>query len=88
MSVLHQDWSPPAPGQTPTLKVSRSSAELLRLHQAIGELTLRARNTVVVHYCQRLSVAEQAALLDCQPKTVEKRVESIHRQLLGVLDDA
>lgn len=84
MSVLHKDWSPPAPGQTPTLKVASSSHDVMMTHQAIGQLPVRARNTVVVYYCQRLSLAEQGQQLGCQPDTVTKRIDSIHRQLAAL----
>ena len=86
MSVLHEDWSPPSPGQTPTMKVSTGTADVRRTHAALGLLTVRARNTVVVHYCKRLSIAEQAVELGCQPDTVKDRVERIHRHLAGMLD--
>lgn len=85
MSVLHPEWSPPSPGQTPTLKTVRSSGDVRRVHAAIGLLTLRQRNTVVVHYCRRLSLAEQGALLGCEADTVTKRVGEIHRTLASAL---
>lgn len=84
MSVLHQDWSPPSPGQTPTLKVSMSSGEAMRMHAAIAALPMRSRNTLVVHYCQRLTIEQQAAALGCQPDTVKNRIEVLHRTLAHV----
>lgn len=86
MSVLHKDWSPPTPGQTPTLKVVSRGGDVVATHAAIAQLSVRARNTVVVVYCcGRLSAAEQAERLDCQVKTLEKRVEAIHRELAALL---
>ena len=84
-SVLHEDWSPPAPGQTPTMKTVTRGADVLRVHAAVAQLSMRERNTVVVHYCKRLSLDEQAIELGCQPVTVKKRVEAIHRALAAVL---
>lgn len=86
MSVLHQDWSPPAPGQTPTMKTVRCGGDVERVHAAIGQLGIRERNTVVVHYCRRLSLEEQAKVLECQAVTVKKRLEAIHRRLAALLD--
>ena len=81
MSVLHEDWSPPTPGQTPTMKVVRGTGDVRRVHAAVAQLSLRERNTVVLHYCRRMSLAEQGAELGCQAETVAKRIEVIHRAL-------
>lgn len=86
MSVLHEDWSPPAPGQTPTLKVVHGTGDARRVHAALALLTMRQRNTVVVHYCRRLSLAEQGELLGCEADTVTKRIGDIHRALARLLD--
>lgn len=86
MSVLHEDWSPPSPGQTPTMKVASGSKDVARTHAAIALLTVRARNTVVVHYCKRMSLEEQGEELGCQAETVTKRIDTIHRELARVLD--
>lgn len=85
MSVLHEDWSPPAPGQTPTMKTVSRGRDVERVHAAVAQLSMRERNTVVVCYCKRLSVAEQAEQLGCAAVTVEKRVEAIHRALAALL---
>lgn len=86
MSVLHPNWSPPAPGQTPTMKTGGRPAMVARVHQAIGQLSLRSRNTVVVVYASGvLPAVEQAERLGCQVKTLEKRVEAIHRELAALL---
>lgn len=78
MSVLHEDWSPPTPGQRPTMKVSAGSAEVTATHRAIGRLSARQRDTVVVHYVKRGTVAEQAAMLECSDGTVHARIEQVH----------
>lgn len=86
MSVLHPNWSPPAPGQTPTMKTGGRLNAVIRVHQAIGQLSLRARNTVVVVYASGpIPAAEQAARLNCEVKTLEKRIEAIHRELAALL---
>ena len=86
MSVLHPNWSPPSPGQTPTMKTSGKPALVARVHQAIGQLSMRSRNTIVVVYASGvLPAVEQAERLGCQVKTLEKRVEAIHRDLAALL---
>lgn len=84
MSVLHPQWQPPTPGTTPTLKVARVS-DVRETHRAIGTLSQRLANTLVVHYCLRLSVAEQAQRLDCAVRTVHERIDTAHRLLRGIL---
>lgn len=86
MSVLHEDWSPPAPGQTPTMKTVSRGRDVELVHAAVAQLSMRERNTVVVHYCcGPLGLSEQAERLGCQVRTVEKRVEAIHRALAPLL---
>lgn len=80
MSVLHVDWSPPSPGVTPTLKTN-SSGNGARTHRAIGQLSQRLSNTLVVHYCLRLPLAEQAERLECSISTVVARVAYAHTLL-------
>lgn len=84
MSVLHPEWSPPSPGTTPTLKVAAPSS-VRETHRAIGQLSQRLANTLVVHYCQRLPVAEQARRLECQENTLHARINSAHVQLRTLL---
>lgn len=80
MSVLHEDWSPPGGGITPTLKVGAGGDER-ETHRAIGLLSVRLANTLVVVYCFTLTLREQAERLDCDESTVTKRVDVAHRQL-------
>ena len=86
MSVLHPEWQPPAPGTTPTMKVSAPSMAA-QTHRAIGMLSLRLANTLVVHYVLKLPMAEQAERLECEERTVYLRVEAAQRQLRGLLMD-
>lgn len=84
MSVLHSEWQPPSPGVTPTLKVSPHN-DARETHRAIGRLSLRLSNTLVVHYVLKLTVADQAERLQCAECTVHQRVEVAHRLLAGLL---
>ena len=84
MSVLHQDWTPPGGGVLPTLKVARRST-VWRTHAAVGQLSIRLRNTLVVHYVLKLKLEEQAQRLECAVSTVHQRVIEAHRLLRPVL---
>lgn len=86
ISVLHVDWMPPSPGITPTLKTSHPS-RVRRLHRLIGLLSRREADTLVVHYCMRLAVEDQAVRLECAVSTVHARIESIHKRLRAWLVD-
>jgi DNA-directed RNA polymerase specialized sigma24 family protein len=79
-SVLHPSWQPPSPGITPTLKV-RAHSDVRQTHRAVMKLSQGLADTLVVHYCMRLPVAEQAARLRCAPGTVHTRIDTAHRQL-------
>lgn len=79
-SVLHEDWSPPSSGMTPTMKVAHAT-DARQTHRAIARLSLRLANTLVVHYCLRLPIDQQAERLECDRSTVYARVERAHRLL-------
>lgn len=85
MSVLHPSWQPPSPGTTPTLKVAASS-DVRQTHRALERLSLRLKNTVVVHYCHKVPLAEQARRLECAESTVVQRVALVHQLLRAALD--
>ncbi len=80
MSPVHPDWTPPTPGLTPTMKVS-SVSDVRETHRAIGRLSQRLANTLTVHYCLRLPLAEQAERLECGESTVIARIDQAHRLL-------
>jgi DNA-directed RNA polymerase specialized sigma24 family protein len=84
ISTLHEDWTPPSPGMTPALKASTAS-DVRQTHRAIAQLSMRLRNTLVVHYCMRLPVEEQAQRLDCSRSTVHARVFDAHGKLREIL---
>lgn len=89
MSVLHPDWSPPSPGQTPTMRTAPHGSDVHATNQALRALSIRSQATVELHYRRRdnrrLTLSEQGLLLGCQPDTVTKRVEAIHRALAPFL---
>lgn len=80
-STLHPDWSPPSPGITPTLKVSRGGGAD-RLHRLVQRLPDKMRAVVVARYILKLSDAEAGLALNCAPGTVPARLERAHRELL------
>lgn len=87
MSVIHPDWMPPSPGTTPTLKVGKASAVRERaLHAAVLQLSRRLQATLLVHYVKRMSVADQAAALECAEATVHQRVRAAKVRLAGMLE--
>lgn len=75
-SVLHESWMPPARGSVPTMRSAAGSDKRERdTHRAIGRLSVKLRNVVVVHYVlQALPVVEQAARLKVSPVTLHARV--------------
>jgi DNA-directed RNA polymerase specialized sigma24 family protein len=81
VNVLHPSWSPPTPGTLPTLKVGRSDRRHRDTHAAVQVLSRRLQATLQVHYCRRLSIAEQARQLECGESTVHARVREA-KQLL------
>lgn len=80
ISAVHPDWSPPSPGQRPAMKVHGGS-DVHATHQAVAQLPLRLRNTVVMYYVLKLPLADQAERLQCAPDTVLDRIDRAHRLL-------
>lgn len=86
VSPLHPGWSPPSPGMTPTIRrvrggEGRSTHASIRRACEAGLLSTRLVDTLVVHYCYALPVAEQAQRLECQPATVDERIRVAHARL-------
>lgn len=82
--TLHEDWSPPSPGITPSMKVSpRNDAR--QTQRLVHMLSDRLLATLVAHYVVRMSAADAAVMLDCQPDTVHARIAAAHAELLGLL---
>jgi len=86
MNPLHPEWSPPTPGTTPTMKVAApSSARQTNL--VVRRLSDRLHATLLLHYCTNLSVADQAARLNCQAATVDQRIRTAHAKLARMLSE-
>jgi len=83
-SVLHPEWSPPSPGQTPTLKTFKASMAPM-VDGVIRRLSERQQQTLHVCYCTQMTLAERAERLQCQPATVDQRIWVIHRELQMML---
>ena len=86
MSVLHEDWMPPSPGVTPSMKVSLGRNDARSTHRAIALLSKRLQNTPVVHYVLGLPLCDQATRLECAIDTVHGRIESAHAQLASLFE--
>jgi DNA-directed RNA polymerase specialized sigma24 family protein len=85
MCTIHPDWSPPSPGVTPTLKVSKGrQGEVDRL---VAQLPDSLRATVVAHYFLRMADADAASVLGCAVPTVGQRIVRAHQLLAGMLAD-
>lgn len=84
-NVLHPNWTPPSPGLTPTLKAAPANADVRRMHQAVGRLSLKQRNAVVMHYVVRPPLAEQCERLGCELRTLYARIEAAHAELRAEL---
>lgn len=86
MSVLHEDWSPPAPGMTPTLKTSRVPDEVRAVHRIVLQMSERMRVTLLLVYgFPSLAQWERAARLGVAERTVAERVEAAQAVLRGAL---
>ena len=86
VNVLHESWSPPTPGTRPTIKVGMSDRRERETNAAVVQLSARLQQTLRVHYCQRLSMAEQAVVLDVGESTVHQRIRDAKIKLCAVLN--
>lgn len=83
-NVLHANWSPPTPGQRPTLKVC-SPTDARQTARALKRLHVKLQQVALVHYVKKGPIVWQAEQLQCQADTVRTRVERLHAALLGEL---
>lgn len=83
-STLHEDWSPPSPGMTPTMRVAPHN-DGKQTHGLVVQLSERMQATLVAHYVKRMTAAQAGVLLDCKPDTVHASIEAAHNALLGLL---
>lgn len=85
MCTVHPDWSPPSPGVTPTMKVSRARrGEIDRMVERLPD-SLRA--TLVAHYLLRMSDTDAAAVLGCAVPTVGQRIVRAHQLIAGMREE-
>lgn len=81
-NILHPSWLPPSGGAVPVLPSGRRADTREReVHQAIGRLSDKLIAAVVVHYCKRWPLAQQAVELGCTEVAVGARVVRAHQHL-------
>jgi hypothetical protein len=81
-NILHASWLPPSGGATPCLPAGRRADTREReMHRAIGLLSDRMIAALVVHYCKRWSLADQAEALACSEAAVSGRIARAHQHL-------
>jgi DNA-directed RNA polymerase specialized sigma24 family protein len=86
-STLHEDWSPPSPGTTPTMKVGLGS-DGPQTQRLVEQMSERRQATLVAVYVLRMPVADAALVLECAADTVLDRIERIHRVIARELEGA
>lgn len=86
MSVLHEDWQPPSPGVTPSMKSSPHST-VRQTHRLIGNFSARLQDTVTLFYCfPGLPLADQAERLGCGVSALHKRIDQAHSFMRAMVD--
>lgn len=83
-STLHEDWSPPSPGMTPSMRVAPAN-DAPQTHRMVARLSERLQATLVAVYVKRMTVVQAGVVLACEPATVHARIETAHRGLAGML---
>lgn len=86
MSVIHPNWTPPAKGSVPSMKVSHGRHDVVATHRSIGRLSRKQQDAICLHYVYRLSLAQQAERAGCAERTVTDRLERAHRDLAAMWD--
>jgi RNA polymerase sigma-70 factor (ECF subfamily) len=84
LSVLLNIGLPAPHSETPEAVFARRSARET-LEHALGRLSPRLREAVVLRYAHSLTFREIAEIMDCPPKTAESRVRLAHEALRGIL---
>jgi DNA-directed RNA polymerase specialized sigma24 family protein len=80
-NVLHQSWSPPSPGVTPSMKVSAMHIDARATGAAVARLKPKLQAVVRMHYVKRWPLAAMAAALKCAESTVVARLDAAHQAL-------
>jgi DNA-directed RNA polymerase specialized sigma24 family protein len=83
MCTIHADWSPPSPGVTPTLKVSKGRRG--DVDRMIEKLPDSLRATVVARYLLRMTDTDAAAVLGCAVPTVGQRIVRAHQLIARMM---
>lgn len=87
-NILHPSWLPPSGGASPSLPAGRRADTREReVHRAIARLSDRTIAAVVVHYCKRWTLAQQAQALGCSEAAVGVRIARAHERLAVVLSE-
>jgi DNA-directed RNA polymerase specialized sigma24 family protein len=86
-NVLDENWSPPAPGATPSMRTCPMN-DARQTDRLVRKLSERLQATLVAHYIKRMPAALAAVELECMPDTVTARIEAAHRALLGLLQES
>ena len=81
VNVLSRDWMPPAPGSTPTMRVSYAHEDAKRMHCYVAKLSDKLAHVAFVHYCMRLTVDQQMAELQCSKATLFARIDRLHSEI-------
>lgn len=80
-NVLHQSWSPPSPGLTPSMKVSAVNLDARATGAAVARLKPKLQAVVRMHYLKRWTLAAMAANQQCAESTVVARLDAAHQAL-------
>jgi DNA-directed RNA polymerase specialized sigma24 family protein len=85
-SVLHPEWSPPASGSRPAMKVATvRDVREREVHALVCGMSHRMQQTLIAQYVLNLTAAERAERLGCGPSTVRVRVMNAKRELAASL---
>lgn len=85
-NILHPSWLPPSGGASPSMPAGRRADTREReVHKAIALLSDRTIAAVVVRYCKRWTLAQQAEALGCSEAAVGVRIGRAHERLAVVL---
>lgn len=83
-STLHEDWAPPSPGMTRSMRVAPAN-DAPQTHRMVSKLSQRLQATLVAVYVMRMTAGQAAVALACEPATVHARIDTAHRGLAGML---
>jgi len=85
-SMLHPEWSPPAKGRAPGVKVGMVQRGPM-VEGLVRQLSVTLQDTLfLVYVVTGVTNAERAERLRCRPETIPQRVRQAHALLAGLLD--